>query len=55
VLPQIVGELASQTRTDIDSSLRRAAMLGTGDFTVMHVSRDHPKRGLVAVETHSPD
>lgn len=55
VLPQIVGELASQTRTDIDSHLRRAAMLGTGDFTVMHVSRDHPKRGLVAVETHSPD
>ncbi len=55
VLPRIVGEMASQTRTGIDEGLRRAATLGTGDFTVLHVSRDHPLSGLVAVETHSPD
>ncbi len=55
VLPVIVGELASQTRTGVDSGLRRAASLGTGDFAVLHVSRDHPLSGLVAVETHCAD
>ena len=55
VLPQIVGEVAAQTGTAIGAELRRSVSLGTGDFTVLHVSREHPLSGLVAVETHSPD
>ncbi len=54
VLPLIVGEVAAQTKSAIDSELRRAVSLGTGDFTVLHVSRDHPLTGIVAAETHSP-
>jgi 8-oxo-dGTP pyrophosphatase MutT (NUDIX family)/phosphohistidine phosphatase SixA len=54
VLPLIIEQLAAQTATPPDASLRRAASLGTGDFTVVHVSRQHPQSGIVAVETHSP-
>jgi 8-oxo-dGTP diphosphatase len=54
VLPRIVGELAALTNTEPDAALRRAASLGTGDFTVVHISRKHPQAGIVAVETHSP-
>ena len=54
VLPEIVGETAAQTNTSVDDALRRSVTLGTGDFTVLHVSREHPLSGLVAVETHSP-
>jgi 8-oxo-dGTP pyrophosphatase MutT (NUDIX family) len=55
VLPVIIEQLAAQTRTPLDAELRRAAALGTGDFTVVHVSREHPLSGIVAVETHSPE
>ena len=54
VLPRIIAEIAARTETEADASLRRAAALNTGDFTIMHVSLKHPKSGLVAVETHSP-
>jgi 8-oxo-dGTP diphosphatase len=54
VLPRIIAEVAAATNSEADAALRRAASLGTGDFTVLHISRDHPKRGIVAVETHSP-
>jgi len=54
VLPRIIAELAARTETEADAQLRRAASLNTGDFTVLHVSLRHPRRGLVAVETHSP-
>ena len=54
VLPVIIEQLASQTRSPLDAGVRRSADLDTGDFTVLHVSREHPKSGLVAVETHSP-
>jgi 8-oxo-dGTP diphosphatase len=54
VLPVIIEQLAAATRTELDEQLRHAAALGTGDFTVVHVSREHPKSGIVAVETHSP-
>ncbi len=54
VLPQIIEQVAVQTGSVIDVGVRRSADLSTGDFTVLHVSRDHPKSGLVAVETHSP-
>lgn len=55
VLPQIVDEVSSRTNTPRDAALRDAASLATGDFSVMHVSLQHPEGGLVAVETHSPN
>lgn len=54
VLPEIVEEVAGATGTPIDAPLRRAGMLGTSEFTVLHVSLDNPEGGLVAVETHGP-
>lgn len=52
VLPQIVGALAEASHTTPDSNLRAAAMLSTGDFSVLHFARDTKKLRLVAVETH---
>ena len=54
VLPRIIEQVALQTDSPVDAGLRRSADLSTGDFTVLHISRDHPGSGLVAVETHSP-
>lgn len=54
VLPEIVDAVARMTNTPLDSALRRSAMLSTAEFTVMHVSLEHPENGLVAVETHGP-
>jgi 8-oxo-dGTP pyrophosphatase MutT (NUDIX family)/phosphohistidine phosphatase SixA len=55
VLPQILTELAMQTRTEPDAAMRQGAMLDTGDFTVVHIARRGTgKHGIVAVETHSP-
>lgn len=53
VLPHIIEELAARTDTKIDAGLQRAAMLHTGELAVVHISRDHPRSGIVAVETHS--
>lgn len=54
VLPDIIGLIAHETGTDVDQALRRAAMLSTGEFSVLHLSREHPHNGIVAAETHSP-
>ena len=54
VLPQIIDSVASQTGSPRDAALRDASSLGTGDFTVIHISREHPHAGIVAIETHSP-
>lgn len=54
VLPEIIDAIAQATNTPIDAKLRRAGMLATSEFTVLHVSVDHPEHGLVAVETHGP-
>ncbi|WP_349902319.1 NUDIX hydrolase [Parafrigoribacterium humi] len=54
VLPGIIGAVARSTHTEVDAAMRRAAMLSTGHFTVLHVSVEHPKSGLVAIETHGP-
>lgn len=54
VLPEIIDEVAALTRTPPSSELRRAALLSTGEYAVMHVSVEHPERGIVAVETHRP-
>lgn len=53
VLPQIIEALIAQTRSKADTELRLAASLSTGDFAVIHVSRQHPKSGIVATEIHS--
>lgn len=55
VLPQILSELAAQTGAADTVSLRRAALLDTGQFTVVHVAISRrAKKRIVAVETHSP-
>ncbi|HXD61963.1 MAG TPA: NUDIX domain-containing protein [Lacisediminihabitans sp.] len=54
VLPDIIGAVARATHTEVNAALRRAAMLSTGHFTVLHVSVEHPKSGIVALETHGP-
>ena len=54
VLPEIIDEIAGATGTPLDAPLRRAGMLATSEFTVLHVSVAHPTRGIVAVETHGP-
>ncbi|MGV8912650.1 MAG: NUDIX hydrolase [Rhodoglobus sp.] len=54
VLPQIVSALAEASNTKPDAQLRAAAMLSTGDFSVLHFARDAKKPRLVAVETHQP-
>lgn len=54
VLPDIIEEVARQTHSEIDSALRSAAMLATGEYTVLHIARDKVTSGLVAIETHGP-
>ncbi|CAN5337988.1 NUDIX hydrolase [Frigoribacterium sp. UYMn621] len=54
VIPEIIAETAALTNTPLDAPLRRAGMLSTSEFTVMHVSAEHPDAPLVAVETHGP-
>lgn len=53
VIPEIIHALAQETGSS-GSALRRAAMLSTGEFSVFHISVEHPDGGLVAVETHAP-
>ncbi|MES2094282.1 MAG: NUDIX domain-containing protein [Actinomycetota bacterium] len=54
VIPEIISEMAALTNTPLDAPLRRAGMLSTAEFTVLHVSREHPDAPLVAIETHGP-
>ena len=52
VIPELIGEIAAQTGTRVDSLLRSAAMLSTGQFAVLHLSTTNPSAGIVGVETH---
>jgi 8-oxo-(d)GTP phosphatase len=54
VLPQIIDEVARLTGTAQLPALRSAAMLGTGEFTVLHISSGDVTSGIVAIETHGP-
>lgn len=54
VIPEILDAAFTATNTPPDAATRRAAMLATAEFTVMHVSLEHPEQGLVAIETHGP-
>jgi 8-oxo-dGTP diphosphatase len=55
VIPEIVRELADLTRTPHTSDVGSMASLATGEFSVLHVSTQHPRSGFVAMETHSPE
>jgi 8-oxo-(d)GTP phosphatase len=55
VIPEIIRELADATRTPYTSDVASMAALSTGEFSVLHISTEHPKSGIVAMETHSPD
>ncbi|NHI17842.1 NUDIX hydrolase [Microbacterium excoecariae] len=52
VLPRVMELLGSATGTAHPRELAAAASLGTGSFTVAHVSRDGS--GIIAIETHAP-
>jgi len=59
VLPQIVAAVADATGTTDAvgtdaAALRSAAALSTAEYVVLHVPRDHPGSGVVAVEVHGP-
>jgi 8-oxo-dGTP diphosphatase len=54
VLPEIVAALAHETGTEPTNTIRKTAMLSTGEFSVLHIPLEHPDAGIVAVETHSP-
>ncbi len=55
VIPEIIRELATLTKTPHTSDVASMAALSTGEFSVLHVSTQHPKSGFVAMETHSPE
>ncbi|MCW4458540.1 NUDIX hydrolase [Microbacterium sp. MPKO10] len=53
VIPDIIREIALATGTVDGSYLRDAAALGTGEFSVVHLSATNPGSGIVTIETHS--
>jgi 8-oxo-dGTP pyrophosphatase MutT (NUDIX family)/phosphohistidine phosphatase SixA len=55
VIPEIIRELATLTNTAHTSDVESMGSLSTGEFSVLHVSTQHPRSGIVAMETHSPD
>jgi 8-oxo-dGTP diphosphatase len=54
VIPQIIGAAAELSGFAISPQLRRSAALSTGEFTVLHFSREAEHHRLIAIETHAP-
>lgn len=54
VIPQIIGAVAELSGATVTPELRRSAALSTGEYAVLHVSRDSEQPRLVAIETHAP-
>lgn len=54
VIPQIISAVAELSGAPLTPELRRSAALSTGEYAVLHVSRDSQQPRLVAIETHSP-
>ena len=54
VLPDILREIALATGTTLGAYVSDAADLETGGFSVVHLSRDNPSSGIIAIETHAP-
>jgi 8-oxo-(d)GTP phosphatase len=55
VIPEIVREIASLTNTPLTDDFASMGLLATGEYSVLHVSSEHPGSGIVALETHSPE
>jgi 8-oxo-dGTP pyrophosphatase MutT (NUDIX family) len=55
VIPEIIRELAGLTRTPYSTDVASLAGLSTGEYSVLHIASQHPKSGIVAMETHSPE
>ncbi|MEJ1229813.1 MAG: NUDIX domain-containing protein [Galbitalea sp.] len=54
VIPEIIREIAGLTNTPYTSEFTSLGALATGEYSVFHVSSQHPRSGIVAMETHSP-
>ncbi|WP_374947166.1 NUDIX domain-containing protein [Agreia sp.] len=54
VLPEIMREVALATGTTKVASIARAGDLPVAGYTVIHLSKDRPGSGIIAVETHVP-
>ena len=54
VLPEIMREVALATGTTKPASIARAGDLPVAGYTVIHLSRERPGSGIIAVETHVP-
>jgi 8-oxo-(d)GTP phosphatase len=54
VIPEIVRDIATSSRTAHTTDVASMAALSTGEFSVLHISTRHPRSGIVAMETHSP-
>lgn len=54
VIPQIIEAAAELGGAALTPNVRRSAALGTGDFTVLHFTRETDEPRLVAVESHVP-
>jgi 8-oxo-(d)GTP phosphatase len=54
VIPELIAEIAHLTRSTVTPELRRSATLATGEYSVFHISIEHPIAGIIAMETHGP-
>jgi 8-oxo-dGTP pyrophosphatase MutT (NUDIX family)/phosphohistidine phosphatase SixA len=54
VLPEIVREVALATGGTKLAEISRSGDLPVAGFTVIHLSKDRPGSGIVAIETHVP-
>jgi 8-oxo-dGTP pyrophosphatase MutT (NUDIX family)/phosphohistidine phosphatase SixA len=54
VIPEIIAEIAKVTNTPPTAEFLSLGSLSTGEFSVLHIAIDHPRSGVVAMETHSP-
>ena len=54
VIPEILREIALATGTMPGGYLHGAADLGTGGFSVVHLSATNPASGIVSIETYAP-
>ncbi|WP_167132279.1 NUDIX hydrolase [Paramicrobacterium chengjingii] len=53
VIPEVLREIALATGTLDGSYLRDAAALGTGEFSIVHLSATNPGSGIITIETHA--
>jgi 8-oxo-dGTP pyrophosphatase MutT (NUDIX family)/phosphohistidine phosphatase SixA len=54
VIPEIIDEIARLTNTPPTHEFRSMGSLATGEYSVLHISTEHPLSAVVALETHSP-